>query len=548
MIRTNLTKVILLGVWGLVMSAAFISCADDHFDIPEGDGADGIATESLWSLLSSNPELSNFASIVEKTPAFKDEKHKIEGYTFKDILNGNQVLTLFAPDNTAFTKADVEEYEELLLVSPYDAFLRLIGNHLARNRYVASGMNPQGKAERLIFLNNKKGTFDREAKTIKDIPLTKSNLSATNGVMHIVSAQIPFAYNIYEYIRANKGYTHLNDWINRHDTLYFNSNLSAVAGTDPETGEPIYVDSVYTRFNSLYYYSYQPNAIEWAMPHKGLNANIEQEDSTWAMVLPTDAAWEEAAEQMRPWYNYADNYFDMSKLDDLPKDNSTAKANMLLEVTNDLQEDAIAMDIVSPLAFNIRMQRRTPEQPDFWTVESFLKYKISKLFNTRVDTFLIDKEGTEDVRKLLFEDKAPVYVSNGLVYSVESNMASYTDAGLWRVYFGCDHHDVKRCARLVVRELKRLCDAPLSQRTLDAARRQMKGQLGIAWDNPESVAIGMAKRFLHYGTTLTMAQQMERLDALTPDILWQTAQDILLPDGMTMLAFTETASPSDPHQ
>ena len=137
---------------------------------------------------------------------------------------------------------------------------------------------------------------------------------------------------------------------------------------------------------------------------------------------------------------------------------------------------------------------------------------------------------------------------HGLVYSVESNMASYTDAGLWRVYFGCDHHDVKRCARLVVRELKRLCDAPLSQRTLDAARRQMKGQLGIAWDNPESVAIGMAKRFLHYGTTLTMAQQMERLDALTPDILWQTAQDILLPDGMTMLAFTETASPSAPHQ
>ena len=137
---------------------------------------------------------------------------------------------------------------------------------------------------------------------------------------------------------------------------------------------------------------------------------------------------------------------------------------------------------------------------------------------------------------------------HGLVYSVESNMASYTDAGLWRVYFGCDHHDVKRCSRLVVRELKRLCDAPLSQRTLDAARRQMKGQLGIAWDNPESVAIGMAKRFLHYGTTLTMAQQMERLDALTPDILWQTAQDILSPDGMTMLAFTETTSSSAPHQ
>lgn len=427
MIRTDLTKVILLGVWGLVLSVAFTSCTDDHFDISEGDGADGVATETLWTLLSNNQELSNFARIVEKTPAFKDEKHKMEGYTFKDILNGNQVLTLFAPNNEAFTQADVQEYEALLQTSPYDAFLRLVGNHLTRNRYVASGLNPQGKVERLVFLNNKKGFFDREAKTIKDIPLTEANLSATNGVLHIVEKQIPFAYNIYEYIRANKGYTHLNDWINRHDTLYFNADLSAVAGTDNETGEPIYVDSVYTRFNSLYYYSYQPNAIEWVMPHKGISANIEQEDSIWAMVLPSDAAWEEATEKMRSWYNYADVYFDMSKVDDLPKDNSTAKAGMLLDVTDDyhqktgyeIQEDAIAMDLVSPLVFNIRLQRRTVEQPDFWTIESFLKYKITKLFNTRTDTFLIDKEGSDDVRKILFEDKDPIQVSNGLIYPVD---------------------------------------------------------------------------------------------------------------------------------
>ena len=419
MIRINLTKVILLGVWSIVLTAAFTSCTDDHFDIPEESSSDGVATETLWALLSSNPELSNFARIVEKTPAFKDEKHKMEGYTFKDILDGNQVMTLFAPSNEAFTQADVQEYEALLQSNPYDAFLRLVGNHIARNRYVASGLNPQGKPERLVFFNNKKAYFDRQVKTIKDIPLTKANISAANGVMHIVSQPIPFSYNIYEYIRANKGYAHLNDWISRHDTLYFNANLSAVAGTDPETGEPIYVDSVYTRFNSLYYYSYQPSSVEWAMPHKGIAANIEQEDSIWAMVLPTDAAWEEAATKMRPWYNYAAKYYDMSKVDDMPKDNATSKSTMLLDVSNELQEDAISMDIVSPLVFNVRMQRRTKEQPDFWTVETFLKNPMYKLFDTRTDTFMIDKEGSEDVRKLLFEDKQPIQVSNGLIYPVE---------------------------------------------------------------------------------------------------------------------------------
>ena len=130
---------------------------------------------------------------------------------------------------------------------------------------------------------------------------------------------------------------------------------------------------------------------------------------------------------------------------------------------------------------------------------------------------------------------------HGLVYSVESSMVSYTDTGLWCVYFGCDHHDVARCEQLVRHELKRLLDAPLTQRTLDAMRRQLKGQIGIAFDNSESVAIGMAKRYLHYGTTLTMQQQFERLDALTPDFLWQTAIELFAPERMFTLEFTDPA-------
>lgn len=31
---------------------------------------------------------------------------------------------------------------------------------------------------------------------------------------------------------------------------------------------------------------------------------------------------------------------------------------------------------------------------------------------------------------------------HGLVYTVESVMTTYTDTGLWSVYFGCDPHDV----------------------------------------------------------------------------------------------------------
>ena len=42
---------------------------------------------------------------------------------------------------------------------------------------------------------------------------------------------------------------------------------------------------------------------------------------------------------------------------------------------------------------------------------------------------------------------------NGLVYTVESTMVAYGDTGTWSIYFGCDEHDVKRCLRLVRKEL-----------------------------------------------------------------------------------------------
>ena len=126
---------------------------------------------------------------------------------------------------------------------------------------------------------------------------------------------------------------------------------------------------------------------------------------------------------------------------------------------------------------------------------------------------------------------------NGLVYTVESNYTAYTDTGVWTVYYGCDAKDRTRCRRLVARELDKLTQSPLSQRTLDAARRQLKGQVGISYDNFENVAIGMAKRYLHYGKTLTKEQLFERLDALTPDDLLQTAQHVFSPDRLLTLEY-----------
>ena len=124
---------------------------------------------------------------------------------------------------------------------------------------------------------------------------------------------------------------------------------------------------------------------------------------------------------------------------------------------------------------------------------------------------------------------------HGLVYTVESSMASYSDTGVWSVYFGCDHHDVKRCIRLVNHELDRMMQAPLSDRQLAAAKRQLKGQLTIAADNREQFALDMAKHFLHCGKERSLDQLIAQIDAITASQLQDVAQLLFAPEHMQQL-------------
>ena len=115
---------------------------------------------------------------------------------------------------------------------------------------------------------------------------------------------------------------------------------------------------------------------------------------------------------------------------------------------------------------------------------------------------------------------------HGLVYTVESSMGTYSDTGCWSVYFGCDHHDVGRCRRLVRRELDRVMQHPLGERQLAAAKRQLKGQLAIACDNREQFTLDMGKHFLHYGQERDIQQLLQHIDAITAQQLQDVAQQL----------------------
>jgi predicted Zn-dependent peptidase len=126
---------------------------------------------------------------------------------------------------------------------------------------------------------------------------------------------------------------------------------------------------------------------------------------------------------------------------------------------------------------------------------------------------------------------------NGLVYTVESTMVSYGDTGTWSIYFGCDEHDVKRCLRLVRKELDKFMQKPLSDAQLKAAKKQIKGQIGVACDNRENFALDFGKSFLHYGWEKNVDRLYEQVDEITAAQIQAVAQDLFDKDRLTTLIF-----------
>ena len=127
---------------------------------------------------------------------------------------------------------------------------------------------------------------------------------------------------------------------------------------------------------------------------------------------------------------------------------------------------------------------------------------------------------------------------SGLVYNVEANLTSYTDTGVFCIYFGTEHDDVKRCIRLVKKELKRLCDKPLSPAQLAAAKKQIIGQIGVARDNAENTALSMAKTFLHYGKMDDPQDTFRRIEALTAQELWEVSNEMFAEERLSTLIYT----------
>ncbi len=126
---------------------------------------------------------------------------------------------------------------------------------------------------------------------------------------------------------------------------------------------------------------------------------------------------------------------------------------------------------------------------------------------------------------------------HGLVYTVESSYQPFTDTGMWSVYFGCDPENVNRCEQLVYNELQKLREQTLSENALKKYKLQLMGQMAIASENKENLALSLGKSFLRYGKIDDLEVMKQRIYAVTAEQLKQIANEIFDPTMLSVLKY-----------
>ena len=251
-----------------MLTATSCSDFDDYNEVQVNPEA--AANLSLWENIEQNPQLSDFEELIKKAG-------------FEDELQGSHYYTVWAPLNGTFDKSIYADMDQAALLKNF------VYNHVADYNHPISG-----DINNKVFTLNRKtynftgvsGTF-----TFAGITLAQANIPSTNGLMHTLDGAAMYYDNIYDYILGlGEGYESINAYFKRYETSVLDE-ANSVKGP-MVNGLQTYVDSVMIVDNSLV---------------RRLGAQLQNEDSSYTVLLPTDKAWENKYNAIKPYYNFITN-------------------------------------------------------------------------------------------------------------------------------------------------------------------------------------------------------------------------------------------------
>jgi predicted Zn-dependent peptidase len=126
---------------------------------------------------------------------------------------------------------------------------------------------------------------------------------------------------------------------------------------------------------------------------------------------------------------------------------------------------------------------------------------------------------------------------SALVYSVESGVTSFTDSGVFTVYFGTDTEHVNKSLKIVEKELRSFREKRLSDAQLHAAKRQLYGQILISSENKENQTLSMGKSMLYFNYYDSIDEIVAKIESITPDKIIEVASRIFAPEDLSVLIY-----------
>jgi predicted Zn-dependent peptidase len=126
---------------------------------------------------------------------------------------------------------------------------------------------------------------------------------------------------------------------------------------------------------------------------------------------------------------------------------------------------------------------------------------------------------------------------HGIAYTIESNYTSFTDTGIFSVYFGTDDEKAEKAIKLVHKELKKLRDNKLGTLQLHQAKQKFIGQIAIAEESRMSLILSMAKSLMDFNHIDSLEQVFEKINAVTAEELLGVSNEIFDTSKLITLLF-----------
>lgn len=396
------------GLLGAAVLLGFTACTDDHFDIQPSTVS---GSNTIWQNVEANADLDSVAMILRRCKVMKSQTDKSAKQTYAELLATSQQLTAWLPKNGTFNAEQyLDELDSAAVLrakdemagtrAEYDVANRFARNHIARFNY-ESNMGEQ----RIALMNSKIVNYNAGEGTFNGVKLdaANANILSSNGMLHVLDGESQFAYNIFERLQVDSRFAKIYGDIDKYNVYTFSSS-SSTQGSMNHNGSMEYVDSVWSRTNSL-------------MTDARLTY-LTDEDSLYVSVIPTDAAYEAARQKIHGLFKYAKNYnyaWDASKRDWTNKGTNALKFN-----TDSLTTYNVTSRILSASSFSVGYNSEGPVTTS--NPQAFLNHVLtadSLNSNASLVIYNKDKGNVNPIFDGQTADDA-IKASNGYIFAVDN--------------------------------------------------------------------------------------------------------------------------------